>query len=229
LSAYYGLWVGHIIRGEARRALMVGNSMLSDFESAAGSQDYSLIQRAIGMARQSIGEFETSRKHLEQSIAAYAEERDRSSYLRFGVDTGVASKCFLAITLWPLGNVTAARIVSEDAIELARRINHIPTFAYAHAVIAVLHMMREDPHSSRLQSRAALELSREHGMALYEAWSTMSLGWARWREGRELAGIEEMRSGIQLMLGQGRYSFVQFAQAFLAQAEAATGNFEAAL
>jgi tetratricopeptide (TPR) repeat protein len=229
LSAYYGLWVSHIIRGEAAQALFVTDSMLSDFQSEPGSQDYGLIERAIGMARLATGQYQASRKHLEQSICSYIEERDRTSYLRFGVDTGVASKCFLAIALWPLGDVTAALSASENTIELARRINHVPTFAYAHGVLAFLHLMRNDFHSSSVHSKAALELSLEHGMPLYEAWSSTCRGWARWRGGDEVAGIEEMRSGIQLMLRQGRFSFTQLARASLAQAEAARGYVEEAL
>jgi tetratricopeptide (TPR) repeat protein len=229
LSAYYGLWVSHVVRGEPAQALLVTDSMVSDFQSNPGSQDYSLIERAIGLARQATGEYEECRTHLENSICSYIEDRDCRSYLRFGVDTGVASKCFLATALWPLGDVSRARSVSEDAIELARRINHVPTFAYVHGVLAFFHVMRNDFHSSLLHSKPTLELSQEHGMPLYESWSSTCLGWARWRGGDELAGIEEMRRGIQLMLRQGRFTFGQLARALLAQAEAARGCVEEAL
>jgi class 3 adenylate cyclase/tetratricopeptide (TPR) repeat protein len=229
LSAYYGLWVSYIVRGEPAQAMLVTDSMLSDFQNNSGSQDYSLIERAIGMARYATGQYQDSRRHLEQSICSYDEERDCRSYLRFGVDTGVASKCFLAITMWPLGDVTEARSLSEDAIELARRINHVPTFAYAHGSIALLHILRDDFRSALLHSKATLELSQEHGMPLYESWSHAFRGWARWRGGDEAAGIEEMRSGIQLMVGQGRFTFAHLARAFLAQAEAACGYHDDAL
>ena len=119
LSAYYGLWVSHFARGELAQAREVTDSMLRDFESGSGSQDYSLIHRAIGMNSYAAGQFLDARRHLEESIASYSAERDRGSSLRFGVDTGVASKCFLATAVWPLGDFDAARRISEDAIALA--------------------------------------------------------------------------------------------------------------
>ena len=78
LSAYYGLWVSHFARGELAQAREVTNSMLRDFESGSGSQDYSLIHRAIGMNCYAAGQYLDARRHLEESVASYSAERDRA-------------------------------------------------------------------------------------------------------------------------------------------------------
>ena len=62
LSAYYGLWVSHFARGELAQAREVTDSMLRDFESGSGSQDYSLIHRAIGMNCYAAGQYLDARR-----------------------------------------------------------------------------------------------------------------------------------------------------------------------
>ena len=178
LSAYYGLWVSHFARGELAQAREVTDSMLRDFESGSGSQDYSLIHRAIGMNCYAAGQYLDARRHLEESVASYSAERDRGSSLRFGVDTGVASKCFLAMAVWPLGDFDAARRISEDAIALAQQLNHVPTLAYAHSMIAALDATRRDSSAARSHAEDALHLGREHGMPLYQAMGSFFRGWA---------------------------------------------------
>jgi len=229
LSAYYGLWVSHYMRGEVAQAREVTDSMLRDFESHSGSQDDSLIQRAIGMTYHAAGKFIDARRHLEDSIASYSPERDHGTALRFGVDTGVASKCFLAIVVWPLGEIDTARRLSEDAIALALRLKHVPTLAYAHGIMAMLDAMRRDSGAALSRGEATLGWSREHGMPLYQALGSFFHGWGSWRAGDRDAGIAEMREGAKLLRGLGRPPFLPLALAMLADAEAESGRLEEAI
>jgi class 3 adenylate cyclase/predicted ATPase len=225
LSAYYGLWVSHYMRGELAPAREVTESMLRDFESPSGSQDASLIDRAIGMTRHAAGEYLDARRHLENSIASYSPERDQTSAFRFGVDTGVASMCFLALVVWPLGEANVPRRLSEEAIALALRIKHVPTMAYAHGTMAMLDAMRRDSAAALSHASATLDWSREHGMPLYQAMGSFFHGCGRWQAGERDSGLIEMREGARLLRGQGRPSFLPFALALLADAEAEAGRF----
>ena len=162
--------------------------------------------------------------HLEELVASYSAERDRGSSLRFGVDTGVASKCFLAMAVWPLGDFDATRRISEDAIALAQQLYHVPTLAYAHSMIAALDATRRDSSAARSHAEDALHLGREHGMPLYQAMGSFFRGWATAASGAVGCGLEDMRRGAKLLREQNVLNFDGLLKIALAEAEARAGD-----
>ena len=228
LSPYYGLWVSHYVRGEFTQAREVTDSMLRDFESQPGSQDYSLIHRLIGMNCHAAGEYVDARRHVEESVASYNSGRDRGSALRFGVDTGVAARCLLAIVVWPLGDFDAARTISQEAIALAQQLDHVPSLAFANGLVAVLDATRSDSAATLLRADVAYDLACEHGMQLYRAFGTFFRGWALSHTSDQEVGLAEMRRGADLLKMQGRGVWWLVAT-LMAEAEVELGSVDEAL
>jgi tetratricopeptide (TPR) repeat protein len=204
--------------------------MLRDFASESGSQDYSLVRRAMGMNCYAVGQYVDARQHLEESVAAYRSERDRGSAVRFGVDTAVAARCYLAITVWALGDIDAALGISEDAIALAQQQSHVPTLAFANSLIAAFNATRGDSSATLSCAEVAFGLAHEHGMRLYRALGWFFRSWALLRTGNREADVATMLEGASLVKEQGRGAWLIVPVApRIAEAEAESGRLREAL
>src|SRR5208282_6735538 len=76
------------------------------------------------------GDFIEARSHLEQAVAIFDPERDRDLAFRFGQDVGVSAMVYLAIVLWPLGEVDRARELVDAAATRIARLGHLATSTY---------------------------------------------------------------------------------------------------
>ena len=177
------------------------------------------------------GDFVGARKHCEHVLTIYNSERDRELSYRFGQDYGLTAMSFLALVLWPLGEVDRSRLLAEDAVTRALQDGHVPTLYLVRNVItASLEMIRGDSRRAIPHLEASLSLAREHGMQLPLLTSTFGLAWARWHAGLGEARAEaEMRERRELIRSS-HYRFLEPLYAkLLADVEAGTGHIECAL
>ena len=86
---------------------------------------------SLGITHWFAGEYAEAREHLERALALFQPGRDDDLAFRFGHDAGVAAMLYLAITLWPLGDIGRAvsLVGGAEARELAG-LAHIGTRAY---------------------------------------------------------------------------------------------------
>jgi hypothetical protein len=164
-SAYYGLFISHYLRGEIPSAWEVAEAMLRDAERLPGSAETCIAHRVFGMACHVQGDYVNGRAHLERALTCYDPEHDRG-VVWFGVDTGVATKCILALAVWPLGEIDYSHRLSQDALAHALRLAHVPTMAYAYSIISVAEALKRDVVGALRLAGDALRLAREHGMPL---------------------------------------------------------------
>jgi tetratricopeptide (TPR) repeat protein len=227
-SSYYGLFISHYLRGDIASAHEVAEAMLSEAERAPGSAETSIAHRVFGMTCHVKGDYVNGRAHLDRALTSYDPERDRG-VVWFGVDTGVATKCMLALVLWPLGEISCALNIAEDAIADATRIGHVPTMAFAYSIMSLTAALRRDADCALRLAENALGLAREHSMPLYIAIGTLVHGWCRWHSGVSEAGLAEMREGSALLRRQGCNLLSLFAVGLQAEAEAVSGRPEEGL
>jgi predicted ATPase len=138
---------------------------------------------------------------------------------------------FLALVLWPLGEVDRARLLADDAVTRALQDGHVPTLYLVRNVsTASLEMMRGDSRRAIPHLEAGLSLAREHGMRLPLLTATFGLAWARWHAGLgDTRAAVEMRERRELIRGS-HYRFLEPLYAkLLADVEAGTGQIERAL
>jgi predicted ATPase len=130
---------------------------------------------------------------------------------------------------WALGDVERARALSEEALARADEAAHAPTRANVYYFISLYHMLRGDPEAARRIAKIPVELSREHGMALYLAWGEVLSHWARARLGDRESGMTGLREALAAYLGQGNKLFVPLFQGRLAELEAKGNDADGAL
>src|SRR3984957_10226085 len=67
-----------------------------------------VAHRTAGSTHWFAGEFREAQEHLEHALALFQPGRDDDLAFRFGQDPGVAAMLYLALTLWPLGDIGRA-------------------------------------------------------------------------------------------------------------------------
>ena len=61
---------------------------------------------------------------------------------------------------------------------------------------AILHQLRREPRLAQEHAEAAIAVSTEHGLVLYQAMATITRGWTLIDRGSEAEAIDEMRRGL---------------------------------
>jgi tetratricopeptide (TPR) repeat protein len=231
-SAYYGVWVGSCTRAEIAQAQETAEAFLKDATRRPGSPEAGIAHRSYGMTRWFQGDFVGAREHTEQVLTIYDRDRDRELVFKFGQDYGITAMSFLALVLWPLGEVDRARRIAEEAVSQALQMGHVPTLYLVRNVItAPLEMIRGDSGRATPHLEASLNLAREHGMQLPLLTAAYGLAWARWRAGVEKAEAQaaQMRDR-RAQIRKSHYIFLDPLYAkLLADVEAGAGCAESAL
>jgi adenylate cyclase len=142
------------------------------------------------------GECARTLEHFDKALLLYDPDRHGEDAFLYAPNPGVAMRCFAAWALWFLGRPDQALERIEDALALARELSEPHGLAHALLFSAILHQLRREEQAARQQSDAAIAVSIEHGLVLYEAMATTTRGWALVEEGRAEEAIEQMRQGL---------------------------------
>jgi predicted ATPase len=228
LSAFWGLAVGSIVRGELTPMRQAAEAFMHDAQYWPGSLEAAIGHRLLGISCWFQGHYVAARLHLEQAVAGYDPERDCHSSARFGYDPRVVAMFYLAFALWPLGDVERAVGLTENAVGLALQSQHVPTISIAHLYRSVLAAMRRKSREAAPHMEPLLRLAREHELPLFLAWGTFLRGWVRSCAG-DREGEAEMRRGLALAREIDSRLFEPLCETLLAEVEAETHRVETAL
>ena len=129
-------------------------TFLGDVEANPNSPEAGVAHRAAGSTHWFAGEYREAREHLEQALALFQPGRDDDLAFRFGHDCGVAAMLYLALVLWPLGDIGRAVSIFGDAEARIAGLAHVNARAQGKMHGAMFELMRGD------LSRAASNASR---------------------------------------------------------------------
>jgi predicted ATPase len=229
LAATFGMYVGSFIRGELSSMRSHAEALLNDAEVKPGSPEICVARRTVGVTHWFAGEYQDARGHLERALALFQPGRDDNLAFRFGQDAGVAAMSYLAITLWPLGEIERAISLVDRAHERITTLAHIGTRAYGKAHAALFQLMRGDRARAAPDTIELLRLAHEHELAMWRAWGAFLDGWARTENGSLAGGLRDMRRGVDLLRGQNVVAFDGLLKVALARTEARAGEPERAV
>jgi predicted ATPase len=228
-DAYYGLFIGSLLRGELSLARETAESFLRDAENEGRMTEAAVARRNVGAARLWQSDFIGAQTNLAEALRIYDPERDRDAKFRFGADAGAGAAGHLAPASWALGDVERARALSEEALARADETAHAPTRAFVYHHIALYQMFRGDPEAVRRIAKVIVDLGREHGMALWAALGEVHSSWARaWLGGRETETTELQRA-LAAYFDTGNKLFAPLFQGQLAELEAERNDADGAL
>jgi len=228
-SAVLGLSTYYLIRGEFQQARELAEQAL---KLAAHVQDPALLVEShyvLGTALFHLGHLEAARSNLEEGIALYEIQQHGSLISRFGHDSGIFCRCYLARILWFQGYPDQAQKMSVEAMTLARELAHPFSLALALTFAALVGQLRLEIQMTRELTEEAITLCKEHGFTFCLAMATVLHGWALTELDQPQAGIAQIEQGIEVWQATGAQLFRPHLLALLAESYGKAGRTEEGL
>ena len=142
-----------------------------------------MAYRISGLTRLYFGDYTEARANIEKALAILDSERDRELAFRFGQDQVAAAMVYLALVLWPLGDVGRARQFADQAANQAAKSGNVQTRAYVNYHLCLFEALRGDRERAAPVAKAGLALARERAMPIWESAGRLFHGWANWLVG----------------------------------------------
>jgi len=143
-----------------------------------------------------LGEFELAMEHFEKALSLYLPERHLDDAFLYALNPGVAMPCFAAWSLWFLGQPDQALKRINEALSLARELGEPHGIAHALYFASVLYQLRREEHLAQEHAEEAIAVSREHGLNMYQAMTSIMHSWTLINQGSQDEAITQMRSGL---------------------------------
>jgi class 3 adenylate cyclase/tetratricopeptide (TPR) repeat protein len=226
-DAYYGLWLGRISRGELLLARKTAETFRREAEQMAQMTEAAVACRVLGTTCFAQGDFVEAVAHFEAALRIHDPERDHDAKFRFGSDSAAVAAAYVAHAKWQFGELTRARELIEQALARAIESAHAPTLVIVQHFKVHYDILRGDAAAARRDAKTLVELSREHGIALFLAMGAVSSSWARARLGDREA-VTELQQSVAAFADQGNKLWVPIYEGLLAELEAERGNVEVA-
>jgi class 3 adenylate cyclase/predicted ATPase len=177
-SVLLGLWSFSITRADMATAKDIAGRLLSQAESMRHPPALLAAHFALGLTYFFLGDFATSREHLEESIALDAlSPRAPASAAR--VDPGVMARCYAGLTAWSQGHSDQGLAHVAAALDLAGRLDHAYSRTEAHFFAAWMHRLRGEIAACRDHAGTAVQLCDERGFGFWRDPSMIMLCAAR--------------------------------------------------
>jgi predicted ATPase len=223
-SALRGVWNCHLMKAELQTAHTLGDQLM---RLAQHAQDAALLveaHRALGTTLLFLGKLTPAHTHLEQGIALYDPQQHRSLALRYGADSGIVCRLYMAWVLWVLGYPDQALLNIHDTLTQAHELAHSFSQAFALNHTAIIHMFRREGLVAQERAEASIVFSTEQRIAQWLAQGTVLRGWALAAQGQGAEGIAQICEGMGAWRATGAEIAWPLWLAFLAEAYGKAGQ-----
>jgi len=225
----FGLWVNAEGNGELDRMRAYAAAFQRDVEDSGSAFLAAVAHRVHGLTKFFTGDYVGARIDLEQAVAMSDPALEGELAIGFNGDPRVMAMGYLACVLWSLGEVEQARLVAEDLTLRIEQLPQLVSVAFGRVNLALFEMIRGDFERTALHLRALTEIDRKHELPKMRIYLMPHEGWIAWQRGDRDDGLQRMRLGVS---GLAEVKYICFDGLFkskLAEAEAESGNIDAAL
>jgi DNA-binding SARP family transcriptional activator/tetratricopeptide (TPR) repeat protein len=206
LTGLVALWTSRFVQGRTADAYQTANRALSlvDPESELSAPAHF----AVGGSAVSLGMPADGLHHLE----LVARLTSGALSLSVGTRPDVHAAAWAAHAHWLLGHDDDARSSCQDAIKLARSIDHPYSLAVALAYGGITYQMRQDLSELRSTVDELRDLCDRYDFAYYREWVLVLGGWSR----ADDSGISLARQGIDNLKAHGSFARMPYWLSLLA-------------
>jgi predicted ATPase len=220
-SAYYGLWGGHLSRGEPGPMREIAELFLREATAQPDCPETLIAHRVSGCTCLQFGDFADAHQHFQKTIELYNQARHAGFADRFGQDPRASAEILDALALWVLGSVNNSLRLADRALADAEPTDHAPTMGHALGYAALLGLFRRNPEAVGTYGQALAEIVSRYDFPAY--WAGFAVFLQSWAKSRPA----EMRRGLAIYREQGRIWLLP--EAVLAEAEASAGETDVGL
>lgn len=200
--ALWGLCITHLMRGQLNPALGYATRML---EIGRVEPSGSLLIEALwtrGATLFWLGRLDEAEAHLTEAVAVYRPEHHANAHL-FGQDPGIAARVYLMQLRAFRLQVGEATECTRECLELARRLRHPHSLAWAMAGGAMVRLLLGDVDGTLENGPRTIEYCMQQQHPFWLSAMKMMTGWALTQKGQVAEGLKMVREGFALyeMLG----------------------------
>jgi predicted ATPase len=191
-----GLWNCVFDRADLEQSLEIANALL-DRANKVGGFELGLACRALGTTRFNRGEFCEALEAFGKAIEACGSLGNNDAVRIYGEAPLIISLVYSGWAWVVQGRFDEGLEAGERGLELARRCEYPLLIAFANDIHCNTLTELRRPAACLALAEEALRFSREHSLIFWEAGHTIKAGCARAAIGDPVAGIKEMRAGIE--------------------------------
>ncbi|MBY0274232.1 AAA family ATPase [Candidatus Binatia bacterium] len=191
-----GLATAHFVKGDLASGDAVGREALAAAERTGDPLDLLLGHVVVGFPFFYRGQFSRALQHYAKATALYDPTQHASFARTLGWDRGVNAHAYLAWCHLYLGNHDRAREWSDEAVALARRVDHPLTLANVLLHAAILHIERREPERALVLSAELIAVAEPLGFPMFAGAGRFFRGCARADSGEGAEGIAAMERAL---------------------------------
>jgi len=213
-----GLWEFYIVRAELEKALKLANE-LQQYATQSGIPELLLeAKRALGTTLFWKGNFSGALQNLERHIEPQAgQSLTHTTLVAYCQDAQVASLANAACILWLLGQTDQALKRGQAALDLAERLAHPFSQAYALHFMGTLSQLCGDYKATYHYANAQIVLSETYGFSFWAATGHMLKAWSESAEQPADSICERFRQALYRYEKSGNRLARSYFQALLAE------------
>ncbi|WP_437610205.1 TOMM system kinase/cyclase fusion protein [Sorangium sp. So ce834] len=216
------LFTYHHVASNRRAARALAEGLVAIAERS-GDQGLRAAAAALhGLALFMDGDHADARRAVERAVELYDPDLHRDHGARFGLDSLVLARSFVALLRWFSGDTDAAFALIASALEWAREVGHVPSIALCLMYGAMVRQLAGDRRAVAAMAGELLALSGKYGLPAYEGYGVILHGWA--------AGDEERPGAmVGVLLDLGCKLGLSYYASLVADTHAARGELTAAI
>jgi len=175
----YGLWEFHVVRSDLNIASKLADELLHVAARSKVSNFSQEARRALGTTQFWKGEFSEALVNLDLPIDSESENNTSPATLvSYSQDAQVAAHANACCALWLLGKPKQAIERGQHALELAKRLSHPFSQAYALNFLGTVSQLCGDHVLTGQYADAQIALSETYGFSFWAATGRMLKAWA---------------------------------------------------
>ena len=218
----------HAHRGELDRAQSLAEDLLHLSRRRNDSAGLVVGHYSCGRNLMWVGNFASSRSHLEAVLALYDPNSHHSLLRQTGIHPQLAAQAALGIVLFCLGFPDQALAQSNKSIAEARRLPHPPTLAMSLGMGAHLRSIIGDDIGLGQRVDDLVAVATDQGFPFHRAKGAIFRGWVKANNADVTESLSLLRSGSSAYCATGATAWMPLYIALLAGVCEIAGQIEEA-
>ena len=218
-----GIFGYYVIAGDVAESARVAARMREMTAYDAPSPFVLMSRLAEGFVQHSRGDQALAHETLERAIALYDPAQHPVYLAIYRMDPGINALAQSARTLWLLGHPDRALERAVYTVDIARRLDHPPSLAFAKTLMAIVLQLRGDAAHALACADETIALCDEHDITQERAWMLPLRGWALAATGQTDDGVALTRKAVAAYVASGAQHTLPYYYTLLAEVLRAAG------
>lgn len=182
--------------------------------------------QALGSVLFHLGEFELSLKYFEKGIIEHQYDQHHQHISLLGHDPVIICRIYAAVIQWLLGYEKQALIMADQAIDLARKLEHPYSLCLALNCWCLFQQLRLCTEKVHANLPEAIQLAEQYSFTHWRGVAKISQGWLLSQQGQVENGFRCIKEGLSVYQAAGIKIMMPYYSTLLANIHAQMGEID---